>query len=1249
MRLRALLVSCLVAVGCTGESSLQPSAEAGPVNQFRARSEALTLADGGQCPIVVNADAELMIRNLQVVEDPIRTNWSGGLANPSDGAWTFGRLMTAMAGSNDPQVFVRNWLAQWDTLQTVNGLPVAPRPMNALVTQPWLTASGGTNLDLRRAPFRLLAIVNRMDLRDLSRGSAGEGRFVFGVLGAGGTQLQFTVILEFNLPATTQADVNRWADDWHALAAQPIGSPAYNQALETITNRFAGAGVSPTRPNGSAINQVRSNEIALSAPWEMREFHLTAAGQLVQVPVAQTIDLPLNNSPTLAQFINTNTAALLTDTHVVPATFNGAPFLAGSALTNFGHVWRAPGITNNDARFHFSVNTCNGCHAGETNTAFLHVFPRGPGQIAALSGFLTGTTVPDPVSGQPRTFNDLSARTESLLAVLCRVPSTTASVTVTAPTAGATVRGLTTLSATGNAVSTVQFLIDGFPVSPPLPAPFNAQWPSDSVPPGPHTVTAVGQTSTGTITSAPVAFFTAPAFAPDFRVTIASSPTLVRPGDLLTAQLNVCNGGNQPGSTSVELFLSADAIISGPRSQTPDFFVGGAPVSLSPGECKLVSVSGPANPPPGALSPAVFLGAIVDSFGSIPELDETNNTSPATPILIGLGPDFTVSSVTAPTAVLPGASFTTTITVCNAGNQSGTTDLDLLSSTDAIISAPPDFFVGSASRITLAAGECRGVPVQTFAPPIGTSFLGAMAVRGGFELLTTNNTSPARRIDVGTMADFSVSSVSAPGSALPGATFSIKATLCNNGTVGATTSGLLVLATSSTFGVPPAPGVTPVGSFTVTLPAGTCLGQVLSGNATPPPGATSAFVGIILDPPNAVPEFIETNNQGASVTTMGIGFMPDFRISTVSAPAALTPGSAFTATATVCNIGTVAGSSEVELRLSNGTTTIPVGQAPVSLTAGQCVLQAITGFANPPPPPTGTLFSLTATADPRGLVAEFSETNNVSPAFTMAIGFGPDFVVTSVVVPTAIGPGQPFTATLTACNRGTAPGSTQVDLLISTDSVISLASDVRAPGAPFTLAVGQCQSQSVQSFMPVSPPPPPPGTLATTFFIGGIADPNDSVLELNETNNTSPARSFLLGFGPDFVITSFNAPPSAVMGTLISAQVTVCNRGTGSGSTDVTFLSSTDTTFPTSHPIAPSDRILPAQGNLFFSLAANVCQTRSFTIPALSPNGQSTGTIFLGVVADLNQSQPELSETNNLSPIRSLVLGVSSDGGVPLP
>ena len=69
----------------------------------------------------------------------------------------------------------------------------------------------------------------------------------------------------------------------------------------------------------------------------------------------------------------------------------------------------------------FSLNTCNGCHGAETDTSFLHVFPRSLGQEASLSGFLTGITVDDPIDGTVRTFDDLGRRNADLAGLLCPV------------------------------------------------------------------------------------------------------------------------------------------------------------------------------------------------------------------------------------------------------------------------------------------------------------------------------------------------------------------------------------------------------------------------------------------------------------------------------------------------------------------------------------------------------------------------------------------------------------------------------------------------------------------------------------------------------------------------------------------------------------------------------------------------------------------------------------------------------------
>src|SRR3712207_7850414 len=43
--------------------------------------------------------------------------------------------------------------------------------------------------------------------------------------------------------AQTEADLLKWAQDWHALGALPFPSEEYNAALEQLTERFAGRGV----------------------------------------------------------------------------------------------------------------------------------------------------------------------------------------------------------------------------------------------------------------------------------------------------------------------------------------------------------------------------------------------------------------------------------------------------------------------------------------------------------------------------------------------------------------------------------------------------------------------------------------------------------------------------------------------------------------------------------------------------------------------------------------------------------------------------------------------------------------------------------------------------------------------------------------------------------------------------------------------------------------------------------------------
>ncbi|HRY16711.1 MAG TPA: hypothetical protein P5330_12675, partial [Candidatus Competibacteraceae bacterium] len=400
----------------------------------------------------IEIDRSLLITDLGVVEDPVRTDPTTDIP----GVWTFRHLIEQMAGNQDPAEFALRWLETWEQERMINGSLAPARPnIRPLVIDPWLQASGGQRLDLRKAPFKLLAIVSRIDLREHDQRqakNAGEGRFIFGVLDESGLPLPpvagpapggFTVIFEYEMPAETMDELRRWAEDWSDLSRFALGSQEYNAALEAITRRFTDQNAAPDQPNGSALAQIRTNEIALASPWELREFVIDDRTGLLRLhPVALTPDTyAFNGTETLAALINANERRLLDDAFDLDPQWFGSVSAAGPfQLTEFPDAdnrsftitplagpfnnipWSAAGILNNDARHIFALNTCSGCHRDETGTGFLHVgfperhaLPNSLAEPAALSGFLTGTEILDPVDGvTPRKFADLERRRQDL-------------------------------------------------------------------------------------------------------------------------------------------------------------------------------------------------------------------------------------------------------------------------------------------------------------------------------------------------------------------------------------------------------------------------------------------------------------------------------------------------------------------------------------------------------------------------------------------------------------------------------------------------------------------------------------------------------------------------------------------------------------------------------------------------------------------------------------------------------------------
>lgn len=406
------------------EPAPPPPEPAPPVrNEVEIPEIPFTVASQPGCQ--VSTSHSLMITNLSVVEDPVRTVFDPASRDARNGVWTFKRLAEGMARrAQDAPAMVEDMLASFVTPQTINGFNVAVRAgVQTKVLDVWPRTADGA-LDLARAPVHLLAIVNRFDLRNLAAGDAGEGRFVFAFNlepQPGAPPPEATIIFEYKLPAANVREAVRWADDFHRLGSLPFGEE-YNRALQTITERFVRRGARRGFPNGSAIHAVRTNEIPLgdNGLWELREFRLSAASGLLEpTPLELTPDIGFNNGDTLAAYINANQAQIIAERHTVPDLLNGQPFKAGAVFNDL-LTWFAPGI-DNEARHRFAINTCNGCHAAqETGAVFLHLAPREPGTESRRSGWLTGAIVEDPVTGDPRLFDDLGRRKADLKTVVCR-------------------------------------------------------------------------------------------------------------------------------------------------------------------------------------------------------------------------------------------------------------------------------------------------------------------------------------------------------------------------------------------------------------------------------------------------------------------------------------------------------------------------------------------------------------------------------------------------------------------------------------------------------------------------------------------------------------------------------------------------------------------------------------------------------------------------------------------------------------
>ncbi len=462
------------------------------VNAFNAGNVMtipLPLFVGLDCADGIDKARSLFITDATVVEDGARTYNVVSATGNSTGLYTFGNMFKEMANDSVTSVsakqLLKSWVQNWIVDVNVGGQTVTKR-LDAIkyMIEPWLHAAGiagaidpsnwsnkwdsaNETLLLKNAPFKLTAIVNRIDLRGNSGFSTvmkntGETRFIFTLItpyALGGlnpvageppaqdndafTNFDFhdwrgmNVIFEYgNLPSNI-CDTRSLAQQWLGLSTMSLGSTTYKDALENITNGIIHHNAVPGKPNGSAINRIRTNERIFyripgsdwkPADWEFRQFELDATTHLFkQVNLTNTPVLTVNdaylyhgsNRGNLTSDPDVNTTGVTTDPHtfidwafstpyvkasilrgnfIIPNMYGTSHFLAASAPVEaewahyFDFAWSESTTHYNDSicmdgiitdwpasyeqmRHQISINTCQGCHSGETKTLFTQVVP----------------------------------------------------------------------------------------------------------------------------------------------------------------------------------------------------------------------------------------------------------------------------------------------------------------------------------------------------------------------------------------------------------------------------------------------------------------------------------------------------------------------------------------------------------------------------------------------------------------------------------------------------------------------------------------------------------------------------------------------------------------------------------------------------------------------------------------------------------------------------------------------------------
>lgn len=197
---------------------------------------------------------------------------------------------------------------------------------------------------------------------------------------------------------------------------------------------------------------------------------------------------------------------------------------------------------------------------------------------------------------------------------------------------------------------------------------------------------------------------------PDLVVAALGVPSRLVSGQTISVPVAIRNQGTgAAGKFYIGLYLSTDSTIT-----TSDTFLGEEYLSsLAAGAQRsyTTSITLPAN-----ISGTYYIGAVVDSKGTIAESDETNNSFEVGPIAVGLGPDLVVAALDVPASATAGHVISLPVTIQNKGaGAAGKFFIGLYLSKNSTVAAG-DILLGKEYLSMLAGGAQRSYTTRIKLP-----------------------------------------------------------------------------------------------------------------------------------------------------------------------------------------------------------------------------------------------------------------------------------------------------------------------------------------------------------------------------------------------------------------------------------------------------------------------------------------------------------------------------------------------------